>query len=222
MAHVIVNVPTDATPGESYGVVWAEMTTPPSEASGVTQVSRVGIRLYLSIGPGGAPPSDFDIVSLTAARDADEAPEVRATIRNTGGRALDLSGSLKLSKGPGGLTAGPFPVTLGTTLGIDQSEPISVSLNEQLPDGPWLATLSVKSGLTERTAHATITFPTGPGVGATTAAQTGSSVPWSLVVAGLVALLLLLVALLWYLAKRRRRLEPDSTSQQLQPHQVVG
>ena len=33
---------------------------------GVIQVSRVGIRLYVSVGPGGAPAADFTIDSLTA------------------------------------------------------------------------------------------------------------------------------------------------------------
>jgi hypothetical protein len=36
--------------------------------------------------------------------------------RTTGGRALDISGTLTLTAGHGGLQAGPFPVTLGTTL----------------------------------------------------------------------------------------------------------
>lgn len=54
---VTIKVPSDATRGEHYGVVWAETTTPPSEEGGVTQVSRAGIRLYVSVGPGGEPAS---------------------------------------------------------------------------------------------------------------------------------------------------------------------
>jgi hypothetical protein len=93
----------------------------PQTPGGLTQVSRVGIRLYLSIGPGGAPASNFDIVSMTADRDSTNSAMVQASIHNTGGRALDLSGALALSDGPGGLSAGPFPITLGTTLGIGQT-----------------------------------------------------------------------------------------------------
>jgi hypothetical protein len=119
--HVTIRVPPDAASGERYGVVWAQTTTAPQTPGGLTQVSRVGIRLYLSIGPGGAPASNFDIVSMTADRDSTNSAMVQASIHNTGGRALDLSGALALSDGPGGLSAGPFPITLGTTLGIGQT-----------------------------------------------------------------------------------------------------
>lgn len=138
--NVTVKVPPRAPSGEAYAVIWAETTTPPSEDGGITQVSRVGIRIYLSVGPGGVPASDFRIQSMTAARNAEGAPQVQASVHNTGGRALDLSGKLMLTKGPGGLSAGPFEITVGTTLGVGQTEPISVSLGEKLPDGPWLAT----------------------------------------------------------------------------------
>lgn len=212
--HVVVKVPPNAAPGERYGVVWAEVTTPPASPGGPIQVSRVGIRLYLSIGPGGAPASDFDIVSLTAARDTHDAPLVRASIHNTGGRALDLSGTLTLSKGPGGLSAGPFPIMLGTTLGIGQTEPVTVTLNKQLPNGPWLATINVRSGLTKRTAHATITFPTGPGVGATVPAQSGSTIPWWAIAAVTAAILLTFLILAADMARRRRR-TPKTQSQKL-------
>jgi hypothetical protein len=203
--HVTIQVPSNAAPGETYAVVWAEVTTPPSTPGGLTQVSRVGIRIYLSIGPGGDPASDFDIMSLTAARDNNDAPMVQASIRNTGGRALDLSGELTLSEGPGGLSAGPFQITVGTTLGIGQTEPVSVSLNEQLPDGPWLATIKVESGLTKRTAKATLTFPSGPGSGATVSAQSPFSAHWWVIAAGVAALLLLLLGLARYVSQRRAR-----------------
>lgn len=195
--HVTIRVPPNAAAGERYAVVWAQVTTPPSSNGGPTQVSRVGIRIYLSIGPGGTPASDFAIVSLTTARDTNDAPVVQASIRNTGGRALDLTGTLNLSKGPGGLSAGPFPIGLGTTLGIGQTEPVTVTLNKQLPNGPWLATITVRSGLTQRTAHASITFPSRPGVGKTVAARSTTGVPrWAIaaVIAAVLIALLLLIA----------------------------
>ena len=43
---------------------------------------------------------------------------VLATVHNTGGRALDMNGTLQLPAGPGGLSAGPFPANLGVTLAI--------------------------------------------------------------------------------------------------------
>lgn len=173
---VTIRVPADAVRGEKYGVVWAETTTPP-KSGGVTQIGRVGIRLYLSVGPGGTPPSDFKIVSLTGIRDENNVPMVSASVRNTGERALDLSGTLSLSKGPGGLSAGPFAVPLGTTLGIGDTVPLLVKLDPQLPNGPWLAKITVKSGVTQRTAQATVTFPSGPGSAPAVAAEPPSTSP---------------------------------------------
>lgn len=164
-ATVTIAVPTDAAPGEHYGVVWAEARTPPAPGSGVTQVSRVGVRLYLSIGPGGPPASDFTIEALSARRAPDGRPKVVATVRNTGGRALDVTGSLRLSSGPGGVSAGPFEVTSNTTLGIDDVQSVAVPLDRRLPRGPWEAHITLRSGLLERSAHATIAFPA---VGSTT------------------------------------------------------
>lgn len=63
---------------------------------------RVGIRLYVLVGAGNPPAADFAVESLTAARSADGLPVVRAAVRNTGGRALDLSGTLRLVAGPTG------------------------------------------------------------------------------------------------------------------------
>jgi len=157
-AAVTIAVPSDAAPGERYGVVWAEARSAPN-ASGVTQVSRVGIRIYLSVGPGGPPAADFTIESLTAARSPDGRPLVRATVRNTGGRALDMNGTLQLLAGPGGLSAGPFPVTLGVTLAIGDTEPVTIVLDEQIPAGPWDARITLRSGLLVRDARATILFP---------------------------------------------------------------
>lgn len=203
--NVTVKVPPRAPSGEAYAVIWAETTTPPSEDGGITQVSRVGIRIYLSVGPGGVPASDFRIQSMTAARNAEGAPQVQASVHNTGGRALDLSGKLMLTKGPGGLSAGPFEITVGTTLGVGQTEPISVSLGEKLPDGPWLATIMAKSGLVEHTAEARLTFPTKPGFADPVIAQEPAGVPWLPIGSAVAAGLLLLAGLLWFLLRRRRQ-----------------
>jgi hypothetical protein len=158
-ATVSITVPRDAAPGERYGVVWAEVRSAPTADAGLVQVSRVGIRLYISVGPGGPPAADFTIESLTAERTSDGRPLVRATVHNTGGRALDMYGTLRLSSGPGGLSAGPFPVTLGITLAIGETERVTTALDPQLPAGPWDARITLHSGLVERTARGTITFP---------------------------------------------------------------
>jgi hypothetical protein len=158
-ATVTIVVPDDAAPGEQYGVVWAESRSAPAAGGGVVQVNRVGIRIYLSVGPGGPPAANFPIDSLTAERSADGQPIVLASVHNTGGRALDMSGTLQLLDGPGGLRAGPFAATLGTTLGIGDTEAVTFTLDTQLPAGPWDAQITLRSGLLERTGRATITFP---------------------------------------------------------------
>ncbi len=193
----MITVPDDAAPGERYGVVWAEVRTAPS-VGGVTQVSRVGIRIYLSVGPGGAPAADFTIDSLTAVRSADGRPTVVATVHNSGGRALDMSGGLRLSDGPGGVSAGPFPATLGTSLAIGATEAVTVTLDKQLPAGPWDARIDLRSGLISLTGQATITFPA---FGASRPTATGSSRPGTVYVA-VGALLVLLAAGAFFVLRR--------------------
>jgi hypothetical protein len=157
---VTFRVPSDAPSGEVYGAVVAERPAQRT-SKGVSVALRAAVRVYLSVGPGGEPASDFTVDSLTAARDEDGRPLVLAQVHNTGGRALDLSGTLRLSKGPGGLSAGPFSATLGTTLGIGQTGRVSVPLDKALPAGPWLAALELRSGTLARKVEGTITFPTG-------------------------------------------------------------
>lgn len=153
-----ITVPAKATEGERYGVIWAELPGVDT-ADGITEVSRVGVRTYLSIGPGGEPKSAFVVEALTPSRGDDGAPIISATVRNTGGRALDMTGDLKLENGPGGLSAGPFPAKVGTTLGVGQSAPVTVTLDKQVPAGPWEARITLRSGTEVREAKATVTFP---------------------------------------------------------------
>ncbi len=59
-----VDVPKDASPGNQEGVSCAEQD---SKGTGnVNLVSRVGIRMYLNIGPGGAPPAGFTVIVIGA------------------------------------------------------------------------------------------------------------------------------------------------------------
>lgn len=163
LATVTIAVPADAAPGEQYAVVWAELAPAVPAGGGITSVNRVGVRIYLSVGPGGEPASDFAITAIQAQRADDSSPVLVATVKNTGGRALDLSGELRLNNGPGGLSAGPFNAKLGTTLGLGQSEPVLVTLDRAIPLGPWDARIVLRSGTTEREATARITFPEGAG-----------------------------------------------------------
>jgi hypothetical protein len=205
--RLTVTVPPQAPAGERYAVVWAELP-PVKGASGVAVVNRVGLRVYLSVGAGGEPRTDFTIQSLTAERDAQRNPVVKATVKNTGGRALDLSGKLWLTEGPNKLAAGPFDARLGTTLAIGDTEDVTVPLDASLPAGPWHAKIELRSSTTVRTAEATISFP--DAAGATSAAvpahevtKSGNTVGY--VLAGVGLLVVLLLALLVLLLLRRRR-----------------
>jgi hypothetical protein len=202
-AIVRLAVPADAAPGEQYAVVWAEVRSAPDAPGGVAQVSRVGLRLYISVGPGGAPATDFSIEGLTAERSPEGAPVVTATVHNTGGRALDMTGTLELSSGPGGLSAGPFPAQLGSTLGLDDTQTVRITLDDQLPDGPWHAVITLESGLTERSADATLTFPRSGTAATVAATATGGRSPWPLM-SGAAGLTVLLAAVGWALHRRRR------------------
>ena len=189
-------------PGEQYGVVWAEAGSPPLAAGGITQVSRVGIRLYLSVGSGNAPAANFTIDSLTAERSPDGQPTVLAAVHNTGGRALDLSGTLQLFGGPAGLSAGPFPADLGTTVAVGGTKPVTIVLDQALPAGPWDAKITLRSGLLENSAQATITFPV---TGQAPPVSTTTSLPgWVYPAIGCLILLICIAALLAVLTYRRR------------------
>jgi hypothetical protein len=154
---VTIRVPKDAPTGERYAVIWAEVST--SGSGGVKLANRVGIRMYLSVGSGGAPRSNFVIGLLTAKRSASGQPLVVAKIHNSGKRTIAISGNLTLSNGPGGVRAGPFPVKLVVPLAPGSTRAVTVRLDKQLPRGPWRAQLRLKTRLIQRVAVATLTFP---------------------------------------------------------------
>jgi hypothetical protein len=158
-------VPRNAEQGERYAVLLAEL--PAHQAgSGVNVASRVGVRVYLDVGPGGAPKSDFAVDSLQAVRTPDGKGQVTAAVHNTGKRALDFTGSLSLNDGPGGLSGGPYPARLGTTLAPGDAEPVVVPIDAAVADGPWTADLTLKSGLLVRKVRGVIRFPAAPGAAA--------------------------------------------------------
>lgn len=204
-ATVRIDVAPDASEGEHYAVVWAEL---PAGAGGdVTVVNRVGVRIYLSVGPGGEPPTDFSIDGLSARRTDAGVPQVVAAVTNTGGRALDLAGELALRDGPGGVSAGPFPAQLGTTLSPGESGEVILELDPALPDGPWEAELTLRSGRIEHSLSATVEFPP---AGEAESVTPDRGLPWWLVALALLLLLLLLAGLAWwFVSRRRRRTNPE-------------
>jgi LPXTG-motif cell wall-anchored protein len=105
----------------------------------------------------------------------------------------------------GRVTAGPYPARLGTTLAPGQFEPVWFAPADQIADGPWNATVTLRSGLTAESYSAKITFPRGPGTAPQGTAHpvTGRS---GVVTILLVILIALLAALaLGIVAYRRRR-----------------
>jgi hypothetical protein len=122
-----------------------------------------------------------------------------------------MNGTLQLLAGPGGLNAGPFPANLGTTLAIGDTEPITIALDKRLPAGPWDARVTLRSGLLERKARATITFP-----------HNGASHSLYLAIAGLVLLLLLLLGIAARLVVIRRRRNFDLGGPGLRPARSQG
>jgi LPXTG-motif cell wall-anchored protein len=188
---VTVAVPANAYRGQRYAVIWAQVI---SSKGQITEVSRVGIRMYISVGPGGPPPPGFVIESMTAQRNAGGAPMVVARVRNTGGIALGVTGTLRLTHGPGGTTVGPLPLTDDATVGVGAAVPMEVILSRQVPLGPWMSVLSLNAGFQHRTVRVSLTFPP---------PQAGNSVPWPLI-AG-IALAVVLLAIGGYLVVRNRR-----------------
>ncbi|MCW2641071.1 MAG: hypothetical protein JWP76_3377 [Dactylosporangium sp.] len=157
--QVTVQVPATASTGERYAVVWAAMASKPDPSANINLVNRVGIRVYLDVGPGGEPPSDFTIGEVIAARDKHGQPSVTIAVRNTGGRALDMSGNLSLSDGPAGVRAGPFEVVKGTTLAPGESGRVAVQFPRELSNGPWKMEVNLASGMVNHTATGRIRFP---------------------------------------------------------------
>ncbi|WP_169982045.1 hypothetical protein [Microbispora sp. H10836] len=202
-----VAVPATAVKGERYAVIWAEISSAsPGPAGNVALVNRVGVRTYLDVGPGGEPPTSFRIGGVTAGRTVDGQPRLVAEVGNTGERAVDLEGEVRLSEGPSALSAGPFRGTRAVTLPPGGHGQVAVLLGHDLPAGPWRFRLTLRSGRVSRTATGTITFPT---AGEPAAAANDPSVPAlvACAAAAVAAMVLLVVNLRRF---RRRPLDGEA------------
>ena len=202
---VTIKVPAGATRGEHYGVVWVQQAAkaPTGGGSSVIEVDRVGVRIYLAVGRGGAPPSSFDINSVTGHLTAARQPVIVAHVSNTGGRAIDLNGTVRLADGPGNTSSGPFSARRAVTLAPGQSWNVTFAPPKSLPEGSWRATVALASGLT--TATATTTIQLSPIV----AARVGlSGVQWIGLSLGSL-ILVFVIGLGWrYALQNRRRQVP--------------
>jgi hypothetical protein len=202
---ITVAIPATASPGERYAVVWAEVRSAKTGGT-IELINRAGIRMYVHVG-GTNPVTSFTVNTLTGQRNPGGHAVVRALVHNTGGLAVDLTGTLAMSSVTGALTAGPYPAQLGTTLAPGQSEPVWFTLTSQMTDGPWNATVTLHSGLSQQAFRAKITFPRRPGTAPPAAARpVGGGLGFVTILVGaiLIALLAALVALI--ITYRRRRL----------------
>ncbi len=200
MNMITIKVPPGATRGEHYGVIWVQQAAHArtSTGLGVNEVTRVGIRVYLAVGQGGAPPTSFAITSVTGHRSARGWLSIVAHVDNTGGRAVDLSGTARLSGGPGDIDAGPLAEQGVITLAPGQSGNVTFAPPRSLPDGSWQAKVTLVSGLTTAAATATIVF--------SVASQAGLSiVSWFGIAFGVLALALAAALILAHSARQRRR-----------------
>ncbi|MGW4517172.1 peptidase [Streptomyces sp. NPDC004393] len=205
MIDVALTVPRTAQFGERYAVVWAENRALPDARHNVGSIHRVGVRIYLDVGPGGDPLADFVIQKMTGARDKQGRPSVTAVVRNLGRRAMDvMSGQLILTGGPGGINAGPFQIPPGTTFAGHQTGTITIPLEPRLPNGPWKARLELRSGPALRSATATVmlSMPKRP----------KSYKLWYLIgaAAALILAALVTTVLLCLRRRRRKRKAPDT------------
>jgi hypothetical protein len=197
---VTVAVPPSASKGERYAAIWAQISTPPANGGNIGQIHRVGIRMYLDVGPGGEPPTDFRIDGLAVQRGTGEWPEVTAQVHNTGERALDMAGALSLSKNSGAVQAGPYQVTKGATIPPGQDGQVTVVVTEALPAGTWTVRLTLVSGTVQHTAEGTITLPVAAAV-----VPVQSSTRWPVLPLGAAAALVTAVVAGYFARWRRRR-----------------
>ncbi|MGC4852632.1 hypothetical protein ACLQ24_04390 [Micromonospora sp. DT4] len=200
--RVTIAVPPAASKAERYGVIWASTTSPPRASGEVKQIHRVGVRMYLDVGPGGEPASDFTIGEVRPARDPGGKPSATVQVTNTGGRAVDLTGEISLSDGPAGSRAGPFPIGKGVTLPPGGSGQVIATFPAELPNGPWKAEVNLESGLVKRNLTAQIRFPDPGQAGRKGSVASRMLSPWTL---GATVAALLLATGLAVLMRRSRR-----------------
>jgi hypothetical protein len=166
---VTIAVPAGASFGERYAVAWAQVSAPTTPTRSVHLESRVGIRIYLTVGSGGPAVEPFGVSKLTAARTTAGAPLIEASVLNEGGRTVHIAGHIELSDGPGGIGIGPLPVSSLLALPPGDAARISVHFEPGLPRGPWRAALSLSDGSTSHVRVTELVFPE---------SVTPSSTPW--------------------------------------------
>lgn len=195
---VTIAVPSSAMEAARYGVIWAQ-TVPPADAAGLSTSSRVGVRMYLDVGPGNGPAPKFDVTSLNARRADDGRPQVVAEITNTGKRAMDPRGSVNLHDGPGGMSLGAVEA-VGRTIGVGNTGEVVFDVNAAAPAGPWKADVTLTAGTDNKKQTVDLTFPD---AGSTALSAGASGNTWLYFAIGGVGAAAIVAVLFFIRAKRR-------------------
>lgn len=200
--EVDLDVPDDATDGDHAAIIWAAASSGHSEA-GIEQVNRIGIRALITVADG-QPAASFEIEQIRAEAAADgTGDQVVVDVTNTGGRMLEVGGTLNLTDGPGGVSASEMPLP-PTTIRTGATAPVAVPVDSDLPAGEWTASAEVVGDRLSDRASATVTL----GQGRVEAAEADAGQDPRAALISL-AVLLLIAALIALIAARRRKTDDD-------------
>lgn len=152
---VTISVPPDAPSVQLYGAIWAAV-----------DASRTGVRMDVTVGGDNGPAADFTVTELVPERRPDGTATVLATVTNTGGHPIDITGTLRLTDGPGAMfvdvvPAQPTRLAAGATGTVSFVVPDSASL----PAGPWTGKARLANGYFTHELSERITFPETPSGG---------------------------------------------------------
>lgn len=99
------------------------------------------------------------ITSVSARRSASGRPFLLVRVRDTAPDQAGVAGSARLSGGPGGAEAGPFPAKRQVTLVPGHSARMTFPLPRDLAAGPWQARITVTSGPDAALLRTALQFP---------------------------------------------------------------
>jgi hypothetical protein len=201
-AEVTIAVPPTASQGEGLAVVWASVETP---GSVINQINRVGIRVYLDVGPGGNPPTTFVLGPLTVTTSKAGRSVIHSTVDNTGARAIDVSGNLRMEYPPGSISVGPYRLDRNPTVPPHSSSALAITLPSRLPIGEWKASLRAMADTVTNVRSGEIAITKGaPAVARSSSGSSDSAY----LIGGIVAVVVVALGGGFYFGRRSRRVVP--------------
>ena len=134
-------------------------------------------------------------------------PSVAIKVTNTGGRALDMTGSATLTDGPAGTRAGPFDTVRGTTIAPANPAWSPCCFRATCRTGRGSGR-PLESGLVKKTVTGKATFPNPGEVGNPSKLFAPLSTPWGLLGISLTAGLVIARGSGLFIRRSRRRTVP--------------